>query len=467
MNKKIYTAIFAALLGAGATSCSDFLDKAPELSLTETDIYSSQERMEGAIRGVYTRFKSSFMASKAYVCVENIGDDMINVSGNGIEALYSYEMSVGQDTQDNYQTWNGAYGVINSANTALANLEANKEVAGDNYDRYVAEMKFCRALSYYYLNFLYSQPYKLNPSALSVPLRLQAENSLANNDLERSTNAQVYAQILADTEDYTDLPQASATYEAITRATQGAALMLRMRVYMEMENWAEAIRCGEAITGYSLAASVTDPFQSSSSCAESIFSFPAATTNNGGGEQVSVPYFYYSGNSLIVDATSGIHSALYPNYNLAADHRISDLQTGTEEKRILTKFTDGNEYLDWVPIFRYAETLLDLAECYANTGDEAKAIAALKQVRRRALDASADPLNLDTLTGDALKQAIYLEKRSEFIGEAIRAIDIHRRGENYVKRLGTSDEFTTTPTTNGYVWPIPTVERANNNAIVD
>ena len=111
--------------------------------------------------------------------------------------------------------------------------------------------------------------------------------------------------------------------------------------------------------------------------------------------------------------------------------------------------------------------MLNLAECYANIGAEAKAKAALEQVRRRSLSASDDPLNISSLTGDALKNAIYLERRSEFVGEAIRAVDIHRRAENFVKRKATSGEFTVTPTTNGYIWPIPTVERANNKAIED
>lgn len=453
-------------LSLSLSGCVD-LDQEPVLTLTDNDVYGSAERMEGAVLGVYTKFKDTYMGSKTFVCVENIGDEMINVSGNGIEALYSYEMGVGIDTQDNYEAWNSGYLAINDANTVLEQIEAHKDVAGSNYDRYVAEVKFCRALAYYYLNFLYGKPYAQNPEALSVPLRLKAENSLEGNDLPRSTVKEVLAQILADTEDYGSLPVASATYDAITRATQGAALMLRMRVYMEMGDYADAIAAGEKIKGYSLCSDIKEAFASSSSCPESIFSFPMSTTNNGGGMQSSVPYFYYSGNSLVVDAVSGIHSSLYPNYDLAADKRVSEMETGEAGKRILLKFTDGSTYLDWVPVFRYAETLLDLAECYANTGAEDKAKACLLQVRRRSLAAADDPLDVSSLSGASLLNAIYLEKRSEFIGEAVRALDIHRRVESYVKRKGTSSEFTVTPTTSGYTWPIPTVERANNGAIKD
>lgn len=468
MRRKIY---MVALLGLSllASSCSDFLDKNPALSFTDDDIYSSADRLKGAILGVYTSFKDDFMGSKAYVCVENIGDDVINVSGNGIEALYSYEMSVGMDTQDNYETWTAAYTTINNANTVLANMETHQEVAAGDYDRYVAEMKFCRALAYYYLNFLYGKPYKINPNALSVPLRLQAESSLDNNDLKRSTVKEVLEQILEDTKDYTHLPSGGSTYDGITRATQGAALMLRMRTFMDMGDYQNAIQAGELIQkqGYQLASDIKDVFASSSSCPELIFSFPMSVSDNGGGMQVSVPYFYYSGNSVVVDATSGIHSPLYPAYDLADDARISELEKGPESKRILTKYTDGSNYQDWVLIFRYAETLLDLAECYAHEGEENQALACLKEVRRRSVPENVDVLDLSSLHGENLLQAIYLEKRSEFVGEAIRAIDIHRRAEDYVKRKATSSEFTITPSTNGYIWPIPTVERANNHLITD
>ena len=94
---------------------------------------------------------------------------------------------------------------------------------------------------------------------------MQAESGLENNDLKRSTISEVYTQILDDTQDYADLPSGGATYDKITRATQGAALMLRMRVYMAMDQWDNAIKAGEAVTGYSLSSSCADPFKSSSS----------------------------------------------------------------------------------------------------------------------------------------------------------------------------------------------------------
>ena len=109
--------------------------------------------------------------------------------------------------------------------------------------------------------------------------------------------------------------------------------------------------------------------------------------------------------------------------------------------------------------------MLDLAECYANkAGGEATAKSLLKQVRGRSVDAATDPLKIDNLTGDALKEAIYNEKRLEFIGEGIRGIDIMRRGERFIK-VGANETINVGPSDEKYTWPIPQVELLLNKDI--
>lgn len=460
------TLIYTLSLGllVATTGCSDFLEKEPPLNITEQDVFSSPERLDGAVLGLYGKIKNPFMGAKTYVCIENIGDDMVNVSGNGYEALASYEMNVGMSTQDNVDTWNAAYQAINSANTFLSSLENAKETAGNKYDQYVQEAKFVRAFCYYYLNMLYAKPYKLDNNAKSVPLRLKAENDLSGNDCPQSSVKEIFEQVLRDLSDISALPATGNTYATVTRASQAAACMLRMRCYMAMEDWDKAIAAGEAISGYALSPDIATVFSAPYYCEETIFTFPMASTNQAG-MQAAVPYFHYSGSSLVLDVKSGIQGKA--GYGLESDARISELTGTANSQPILKKFTDGASYLDWVPIFRYAETLLNLAECYAMTGNEEKAKSALAQVRHRSVPAASDPLDIASLSDERLKEAIYNERRAELIGEAIRALDIHRRAENFVKGQGTPKAFTVTPTTNGYIWPIPTIERAVNKLITD
>ncbi|WP_195663502.1 RagB/SusD family nutrient uptake outer membrane protein [Bacteroides congonensis] len=449
----IYSFLLLALFVSGCSS--SFLDQEPPLDISEGDIFSSKERIQSTLRGLYGTLKNtpteSFMGGKTYLVFDNRGDDIINKSEN-LSTLYdSYLMNINSTSTENTTTWTNAYWTINNANVFLEGLEGAKDLIGDDYDQFKAEAKFVRALCYYYLNNLYSQPYSLDPNAKSVPLRLTPQKGTDDNNKPRSTVKAVYEQILEDLKEYNSLPNGELSETGVSRATKGAANMLRMRVYMAMENWGEAITAGELVTGYSLAGNVASLFKTPYYTTETIFSLPMAISNTPNTQQGLAEY-YADEKILIVDDVNGIMSKA--NYSLPDDARSAF----KDAKKKLVKFTDVATKLDWVPIFRYAETLLDLAECYANTtGGEGTAKELLKRVRYRSLPEDVDPLDIDALSGDGLKEAIYNEKRLEFIGEGIRGIDIIRRGENFVQ-----GKRVTSPQNSGYIWPIPQAEQLIN-----
>lgn len=446
------------LLGSGCSS--SFLDKEPPLYVSEEDVFTSPTRIEAALNGLYAAFKNSgstsFMGGKSYLVFDNRGDDIINISNNLVTLFGTYNMNVGATDAENEETWTYAYLAINKVNTFLKSLEGSKAVAGDKYDRYVQEAKFIRALAYYYLNNLYAIPYSVNPDAKSVPLRLTAESGSDNNNMPRSSVKQVYEQILADLNDVSALQTATNTYAGVTYATQAAANMLKMRVYMAMNKWTEAITAGQLVTGYELPDDVTLIYKAPYFSKETIFSLPMAETNVPNTQQ-SLAEYYFDGKIMLINVSHGIMSKA--NYSLATDKRIVAFKRADGT---LGKFTDAKTKLQWVPIFRYAETLLDLAECYANQANgEATAKALLKQVRHRSVAAATDPLNIDALSGNALKEAIYNEKRLEFIGEGIRSIDIMRRGETFVK-ASANETIEVAPSSDKYIWPIPQIEKLIN-----
>lgn len=457
--------IFSTLCGSlllGSCS-SSFLDKEPPLYVSEGDIFTSPTRIEATLNGLYAAIKNtgskSLMGGKTYLVFDNRGEDVMNISNNLVTLFNTYNMNVGITDAENADTWTYAYLAINKVNTFLQSLEGAKEVAGENYNRYVQEAKFIRALAYYYLNNLYAIPYSVNPDSKSVPLRLIAEAGTDNNNMPRSTVKQIYAQILEDLKDISALDTKVNTYASVTHATQAAANMLKMRTYMAMNDWGNAITAGKLVTGYELPDDVTLIYKAPYFSKETIFSLPMADTNVPNTQQ-SLAEYYYDGKIMLIDTKQGIMSKA--NYSLAADKRIQAFKGATG---LLLKFTDAKTKLQWVPIFRYAETVLDLAECYANQADgEASAKALLKQVRQRSIAADVDPLNIDALSGTALKEAIYNERRLEFIGEGLRGIDIMRRGETFLK---VSDNATieVKPSNANYTWPIPQVELLINSDI--
>jgi hypothetical protein len=112
-------------------------------------------------------------------------------------------------------------------------------------------------------------------------------------------------------------------------------------------------------------------------------------------------------------------------------------------------------------VIRYAEVLLNLAEALARTTPlDARAIALLNAVRMRS-DATAV---LAPASGDALIDAILLERRIELLGEGFRSMDLLRLGLPLPSKPGVAS--TVAPTDAQYIWAIPNNELLVNKAAV-
>ena len=473
--KKIFIGLMALVSLVSMTSCEDFLNQPIPDTTNEPLVFSKAEYIEANLMGCYHYFKSTstmsytFMGGKTYAALDSRGDDVVNIS-NQQTLKDTYEMNVlGSNELENEPTWVMAYSIINECNVFIDNMAAynpvekgiiTKAVA----DQYIAEAKFLRAYTYYVLCQLYSQPYVYNPESPAVPLRLTGLKASGNNDCPLSSISAIYEQILLDCQ-----PAALASQTLKTRATADAARMLKMRVEMAKGQWSEAIATAKDITGYTLVSDMTTLFGTFSedtyANTEMIFILPM-TAQDSPNTQSSVAD-YYSLNAQVgwLDTEAGILSK--EAYSLANDQRISGLTEMGETYLYSKKFTNIGTKTDWVPQMRYAETLLNLAECYANVGDRASldnAKAALKTVRSRAI-AENDVLDVDALDGKtAILEAVYNERRAEFICEGIRGVDIARRGEKFIKKNSFAD-VEVAPGESRYVWPIPDSEYAYNNAL--
>jgi SusD family. len=460
------TIILSTILGAMTlfNSCSEsFIDLDPNLDLKGDAVYTDAGRIEGVVQGIYTTLKNpAWIGSKTYIAFDNRGEDIYNIGTNLVTLYDTYTMNVGITYSENTDGWTNAYLAINRANVLFEELDmydAAATIGAEKVAQYKAEAKFVRSLSFYYLSQLFSMPYVLDPNAPAVPLRLTGITGPGHNDLKRSTISEVYNQILSDLDAATisALPTGVNTPEATTRATQAAAHMLKMRIYMAMENWSAAIAEGEAIAGYSLG-NIRAMFDAPYFTAETIFAFPMSTNDRGNTQQAPAG-FYNTERICLVDTKHGIMGK--PAYSLDTDVRKQFIG-GNSGERFL-KWDDSSTRLQWTQIFRYAETLLNLAECYAEVGETAKAQDALHAVRSRAIP-TGDIIDVKILTGDALLLAIEDEKRLEFLGEGMRGIEIIRKGQNFVKER---INVVTTPDDGGYIWPIPNVETLINKALND
>lgn len=467
----VYSAAAVATLIMSTACEGDFIEKTPDLQVSEQSIFANADRLSAAVEGVYARAKNQyFLGGYVTDAGDNRSDDMCNYGNNGYTMRDTYNHAVNASALENDYLYQYAYLGINYANTIIDGIEGTYANAlpcdAVTAKRYVQECKFIRAVSYFYLSQLFGQPYAYDPNAKNVPLRVKAVTGAGENDCPPSTTSEVLSQILADTEDVSALPVGFGAegFDA-TKASQASAHALRMRVFMCMQDWQSAIAEGKQVVGFSLIPSIATMFDSPYALtAENIFSIPMSDSDKSGSQAHPVGFVYHgAGQITCVNDINGIQTL----YGVDEDARSGFIFHDTKGYTYCEKFNEYSTRLEWIPIFRYAEILLNLAESYYRVGDEQNAIACLKQVRTRSISESADKLVSYKETGEALWSAIDNERRWEFLGEGMRGYDISRRAEDYRHPLtgGGWEVVAKAADHTTYCWAFPLYETTVNNAL--
>ena len=469
MNRRYIKSVsIALLLVVVLTSCGDeFLEKNPKLDVTETDIFASEKLIDATMAGVYTRFKnSSFAGGNIAVIFDNRSDDFVNTGNNTYAHSDTYNMTVGQNSTMNPGFFQAGYLAINAANTLKENLENRQDlpISDAKRQQYIANCLFIRDISWYYLAQVYSQPYAYDPNSKAIPVHTEAVTGPGYNEASLWTIGEIYDQIIKDLNNNTisALPANGTSFDA-TIPSQAAGHMLLQRIYMAKQQWQEAINEGEKVTGFTLSSSVRDMFDAPYHTTENIYSLPFTNTERGGGNPAS----YISSGAGYIDTLNARNGIItIPAYRLPTDSRTSFIKVdpATGRETWYEKYDEYTTPLEWIHIFRYAETLLNLSESYFNIGNETKAAELLHQVRSRSIP-TGDVIDVKSLTGNALKEAIYNERRAEFIGEGIRGLDISRRAEDFIHPLTTRSNgkwdtvVVATPSNRtAYCWALPSYE---------
>lgn len=449
-----------ALLVTAFGSCKkELLDPVPQTSISDATAFSTPEKVLGQVHGMYAAVKNGQFYGGRYVVYNDIrGEEFLNITNNQTTASNTWSHAVASTTAEAQNLWSAAYNAINRCNTVLEGIQANANVVpAATADQYMAEARFLRALSYFSLVTLYGQkPYTAdNGASKGLPLRVQAEKGGTNANLARSTVAQTYALILDDlnfAESKLPLSYTIGTTPDINvaRAHRNAAIALKTRVYLSMGEYDDVIIEANKIVP------LTPPFQAPTgiahrlnpdftttfrnyTTAESIFSLPMTTSSAPGTQNGLAGYFTLE---YALNPAGILGSSAWG----ANDRRRFFIVPGTNT--FYNKF--DADAANYVPVIRYAEVMLNLAEARARTNAgvvDAQALALLNAVRQRS-DAS---VTLAPLTQQELIDAILTERRIEFLTEGLRSIDLLRLNAT-IPGKGTISAIP--PTDPRYVWPI-------------
>ena len=361
--------------------------------------------------------------------------------------------------------WNKYYSGIYRANLLLEKLEEASGIEEAFKARTAAEAKFLRAFFYFDLvRFFENVPLITNTLAAdAIYTQVQAKSS------------EVYAQIEQDLNDAKNTFELPSTVppDELGRVTQGAitALLGKVILYQNDESrMAEAASIFEEVItsgAYQLEFDYSDIFNPDNEFGvESIFEIQYAANQRGGWENFGngtegnydVQFFgmrdyvgpiYANGWSFcpvteelvtfmqndpraehtIIDGNDLKHQgASYTEGYQNTDYFIKKY-AGLQDDRA----TDGEPALNWdynVREIRLADVILMAAEAYARSGNDAQARDYLNQIRTRV---GLQPFT--SVSGPALLDAIYSERRLELATEGHRFFDLVRTGRA-VEELG-------------------------------
>jgi hypothetical protein len=493
------------LLGAFfASSCKDdFLNLAPETSLTTATFYVTEQHFDQALvasyeptraiayAGIYMdemRSDNTFFTYYAADRGPYLRDEVI--------AEFLDDPTTGSHVANRY---NAAYSGISRVNTIISRIGA-ANFSQTAKDRILGEAYFLRAFYYYDLVTHFG------------PVALQLEEVKSENGafLPRSSVAQVYDQVIADLAHAIPNLPVAATFPQSGRASKGAAKMLLAYAYMSkpQRNYAAAEAELKDITNmnYELLSSYADVFKvTNKNSAESIFEVQYREGDTGQQSDYIWRFIPKTVNSEAIlgirASNTGFHSGGWnvPTQAMVDSYETGDLRlgasvavaegtvsgnnftietvkdivgytptTGKTYYYFLKKYLNPPYAREWNtsdnwPVFRYAGALLLLAEALVEQGKGTEALPYLNQVRTRAglpglLTATAENV------ADEMRHELAFENRrwTDLIRTG-RAIEVMNAHGVYLKGLyGFLLPTAFNVTANRLIYPIPQREMQIN-----
>ena len=493
-----------ALVMLSAAGCEDALQEKVYSQVATDDFYKTLDQAQLALNGVYTYLWNDNYRDGQWVTLGDvtaftlIGGGSANGSGDrsGIQNEWN-TFSWTPDANELVTAWDYFYQVINRSNTLIDKLEV-ADFQGKN--KILGEAKFLRALFYFNLVRIFG----------GVPLHIKSTTDLSEISKPKSTEAEVYMQIVSDLKSSVELlsPLNKADLTA-GKATAISATALLSKVYLQQRNWKQAAEEAKKVIDqnvFDLFAdyeNINNPdFQNGK---EHIFSIqhggnanstsqlyqtrmiylfgPPAQTIKGVNVQFhslkdlvifqakksfftetpdtyrkwqsvrdKMPYYYKNGIKELVRDTVTMYAPFLTKF-----HRV-DFATGF--------LKEGVNY----PLIRFADILLTYAEATNETdGPTAPAFEAINKVRRRARavgtafeqNSKVYP-DLAGLTKDGFRDALLKERAQEFVGEGHYRWDLirHNRLISTAKANGV-----TTAAEKHNLFPIPTQQISRNSKI--
>ncbi len=448
--KKLNSTIVSFFILTGFISCDNQLDLVPTDVLVEQSVFADIQTAESALSNIYFKlYESSTGATHV------IADASLNHVGlNNGSSLYNYtggNISVTDGAVE--AIWQKYYEVINIANVFIDKVPVFGIYNEVIKNQHIAEAKFNRAYAYWALLCYYGHGSLTgNSQGLGLPLQLLPyEGFTEENLIARSTNEEVYTQIIKDlTEAIIDLPEVySDNIKTRARATKATAYAMLSRVHLYKRDYQACLETSNSMLAYSnyqLDPDLLNLFPlnlsgvSSRFSNEIIFGFPASSNN--GNFQFGIHNIGYRNKSIWAD--NDFINSMDPNDKRRTEliYEGNPLITNPTIKLRKTTFKFNNpDERDDIPVIRLAEILLNKAEALAQIdGVNLESVTILNEIKERS--GLLPVVMSDFSSKEELLAELYRERYLETVFEGRARFDFIRTNRPLRNENLTEDQKT-------------------------
>lgn len=424
----------ATTLGSGCVDLA--LD--PREAVSDDAYFQSMGDFRAATIGFYDQMQSAHWYGRGLPLLADVmGEDVKQIGWSshylflGDLADFAGRVITGGGSER--ALWAEVYEGINMANMLInATFKPPSGVQAE-FDQLIGEAHALRGLAYFDLVRVYAQHFTFTPDASHPGVPIVLESDMRNLPA-RNTVAEVYAQVISDLSKGISLM--TQTRDGPFMMSREAAQAVLSRVYLYMEDWANAVAMADAVIDsgkYSLVDgnSLVTIFQTGGS-SEAIFEIRNTTSDNQGAGSLGGMY-----------RASGYGDFL-PAKDLLNLMDPADIRWGwfVEDPRLVGIYASHRvekwptpQNTDNIPVIRLAEVYLNRAEAEARMGQDGAAQADLNLIRQRSLPSAPNV----TATQQALLDEIALERRIELGYEGHRIFDITRHRLDIVRVDCTGD----------------------------
>lgn len=456
-------------------SCEDVLKEEPKSLAVET-FYNTVAEVESAVNAIYAPLRADNCLGGLYPAQMEAYTDYS--SGRGSYLVLSNFQGIDNTNITRVgQIWDLMYLAIRNANLVIANAPKGAVLSQNDKNRFVAEARFLRALTYFFLVRNWG----------GVPLRTEA--NLTEQNLKRATAEEIYQLVLSDLKFAEENLPVRAAQSG--RPSRWAAKTVLADVYFYRGQHAEARdKADEVIQSrtYSLVpVTVADDFlklfgPDVITTPEEIFYLKYTRLNGQGFNLVMFAHHpgarLHGAGGFFAHFTDSNLNNVYKNWDgkdLRKAYNWYPYNIGLGPNTFLNKkFIDptapgGSGAANDYPLYRYADVLLLYAEAAARAanGPTAAALEALNQVRRRAYGRNpVQPSDVDFKLADYNAQTfidlVIRERGYETQYEGKRWLDLKRTGrvKEFI-RAGTGKDVAD----KHLLWPIPVSELNFNTGL--